>query len=410
MARLLLTAMRAPPHDGRAPTALHVAGPSATGRILPVVWFTFVCYFTIGAQLAILPSYVHGRLGLGTVMAGLVISTQYVATVVSRPLAGRMTDALGPKRTVVYGLLACAGSGAFSLAGAWCGASWLGLASLLASRLMLGAAESMGSTGATMWGIARVGHAQTAKVIAWNGSATYGALALGAPVGVMLQQRCGFASAGAVVLALSAASVVVALRMAPATVARGEPIAFRRILAHVAPHGMGLALGSVGFGVLAAFITLYYAERGWSGAALSLTVYGVSFMGGRFLLSGPIARFGGFPVAAASLAVECLGLALLALAPAPAVAFCGAGLTGFGFSAVFPALALEAVHHVPAANRGAALGAYTAFLDLGLFASGPAAGAVIDASGYPAGFLFAAAAVAVSFGLTLWLASRPPAR
>lgn len=381
--------------------------PGLTSRILPAVSFTFVCYFTIGILLAILPSYVHLRLGLGTVLAGLAVSAQYVATVLTRPQAGRMTDVLGPKRTVVYGLLACAGSGAFTLAAAFCGrAPWLGLASLLLGRLMLGAGESMASTGATMWGIGRVGFVHTAKVISWNGIATYGALAAGAPLGVLLDERLGFASVGIVVMAVPAAGVALALRMAPAAVARGRRIPFHRILRRVAPHGLGLALGGVGFGVIAAFVTLYYAQRGWPGAALSLSLYGVCFVSARLLFSGLIDRRGGFQVAAASFAVESLGLSLLGLASVPALAFAGAALTGFGFSLVFPALGVEAVRRVPEANRGAALGGYTAFVDLSLFVAGPAAGAIISGFGYPAAFLWAAAAVVLALGLTLWLQRR----
>ncbi|WP_248353271.1 MFS transporter [Anaeromyxobacter oryzae] len=378
-----------------------------TTRILPAVGFSFACYLVIGMLLAILPSYVHLRLGLSTVVAGLVVSAQYVATVLSRPHAGRMTDALGPKRTVLYGLLACTGSGALSLLAAWGdGVRGLGLGSLIAGRLLLGAGESMVATGATMWGIGRVGYRHTARVISWNGIATYGALAAGAPLGVVLERRWGLASVGAFVVALSLASAALALRMNPAAVVHGERMPFRRILWRVTPHGIGLALGGVGFGVIAAFVTLYYAQRGWSGAALALSVYGVCFIGARLLLSDVIQRFGGFPVAAASFAVEAVGLALLGLAPARSAAFAGAALTGFGFSLVFPALGVEAVRHVPAESRGAALGAYTAFVDLSLFVSGPAAGAVIGGYGYPAAFVSAGGAGALALGLTLWLSRR----
>src|SRR5450631_109274 len=54
-----------------------------TARILPYVLFTFACYLAIGVQLAILPSYVHLNLGFSTVLAGLIISVEYVATVIS---------------------------------------------------------------------------------------------------------------------------------------------------------------------------------------------------------------------------------------------------------------------------------------------------------------------------------------
>ena len=38
-------------------------------RILPAVAFTFGVYFAIGLPLAVLPAYVHLRLGASTVLA-----------------------------------------------------------------------------------------------------------------------------------------------------------------------------------------------------------------------------------------------------------------------------------------------------------------------------------------------------
>ena len=124
-----------------------------TARILPYVFQTFTCYLALGVQLAILPSYVHLNLGFGTVLAGLIISVEYVATVITRPQAGRMVDHLGAKRTVLRGLTAAGVSGVLMLAAAltmrW---PWVSLSLLVASRLLMGASESMTSTGATMWG------------------------------------------------------------------------------------------------------------------------------------------------------------------------------------------------------------------------------------------------------------------
>jgi MFS family permease len=397
-------ALAASPADD-APAPVRAGG--LTARILPAVWFTFVCYLTVGMLLAVLPAYVHARLGLGAVAAGVLVSLQYVATLATRPLAGRMSDLRGPRASVLHGLAANAVTGATCLLAPWLeGSAPLALAVLLAGRLALGAAESLGSTGATLWGIARVGYPNVGRVISWNGMSTYGALAVGAPAGVLLETHLGLGAVGAVVIALSGVSVALALRLERPRSAPGAPVAFLRILGHVAPHGLGLALASAGFGVFAAFVTLHYAERGWAGAAAALSAYGLCFMGGRLLFSGLVDRRGGYAVALVSLPLEAAGLVLLALAPGPAAALGGAALTGFGFSAVFPALGVEAVRDVPAASRGAALGAYTAFLDLSLFASGPGAGAVIAAAGYPAGFLAAAGAVALGLVLTAALARR----
>ena len=68
-----------------------------TVRIVAIAFFTFICYLAIGLPLAVLPGYVHGQLGYGSVLAGLAISVQYAATLLSRSHAGRMADTVGPK-------------------------------------------------------------------------------------------------------------------------------------------------------------------------------------------------------------------------------------------------------------------------------------------------------------------------
>jgi hypothetical protein len=61
---------------------------------------------------------------------------------------------------------------------------------------------------------------------------------------------------------------------------------------------------------------------------------------------------------------------------------------------------------VPAPSRGAALGAYTVFLDLALGVTGPVAGLIVGGLGYPSAFLFAAASAASGIALTAALRAR----
>jgi MFS family permease len=379
---------------------------ATTLQIIPVVFFTFLCYLTIGIPLAVLPGYVHGDLGYSAVLAGAAISVQYVATLASRPLAGRSADTLGPKRTVSIGLLGCGASGVLLLIAVLCG-RWpaLSLSLLVVSRLVLGFGESLCGTGAILWGIGRVGTSNNARVISWNGIATYGALAIGAPLGVAIERSIGFAALGILVIALAALGFYLARLIAPVPVVHGERMSYRSVFTRVLPHGLGLALGSAGFGSIATFITLFYAAKNWPNAALSLTVFGTLFIGARLLFANTIKTYGGFRVAIASFSFECVGLLMLWLAPEPHIALAGAALTGFGFALVFPALGVEAVGLVPPASRGAALSAYSVFLDLSLGITGPLAGYIAGEFGYGSVFLFAAiaAAAAVVLSTVLYL-------
>jgi MFS family permease len=363
--------------------------------------------------MAVLPGVVRLQLHFNTVLAGLAISAQYVATVLSRPHAGRMADTVGARRTVLSGALAAGASG-FCLFG--CGS--LGqlplacLALMLVSRLILGFGESWMATGSSLWGIARVGPEHTARVISWSGICSYGGLAIGAPVGVWIQHAWGLHGVGLVSAITSGIGLLAAYPLPEVPVAEGEPLAFRHVLNRVMPHGMSLALATAGFGTIASFTVLFYAHNHWANAAFALTTFGASFVLARLLFAHTIDRWGGFPVSFVCLSVETAGLIFLWLAHDPAMAFAGAALTGFGFSLVFPALGVEAVNCVSAENRGSALGVYTAFADLSLGVTGPLVGLIVVGLGYSPIFLFAAlmsaCALLLALALNRRIAPEPP--
>jgi MFS family permease len=378
-----------------------------TWHIIGFVYFTFICYLSIGLPLAVLPAYVHLRMGYSAALAGLVISIQYIATLASRPWAGRISDHAGAKVAVLWGLTACTASGFLLVAGAALHAiPWASIAVLIASRLTLGVGESLGSTGSTLWAITSAGPEHTAKVISFNGISTYGATAVGAPLGVVLDQYWGLQSIGLLTVLIGAVSLAMAIRKRPVPVTPGEHLPFRHVMFRVAPHGMSLALGGVGYSVLATFVTLFYLSRHWNGAALCLTAFGLAFIAARLLFIQTINRFGGYPVSMVCLLVESLGLILLWRAHSPWMALAAAALAGFGFSLVFPALGVEAVKRVPEQNRGTALGVFTAFADVSFFLTGPVAGAVIGRYGYASVFLFALIGVLASLAIVILLAAR----
>ena len=378
---------------------------AVTLQILSIVFYTFIAFFCIGLPIAVLPGYVHDVLGLSAVMAGVVIAAQYFATLLIRPLAGRLADSLGTKRTITYGLYAIAGSGALTLLATllheW---NTLSLSVLLVARLLLGVGQGMVGVGTSAWGIGQLGPEHTAKVISWNGIASYGAIAIGAPLGVVMTSDLGFHSLGIALFALAAFALFMLRKRPSVPVIRGgERLPFWSAFGRVAPYGLGLCLASIGYGTLTTFITLYYLEQGWAGAAFCLTAFGACFILARLLFINAINHYGGFAVAFACLSVETVGFVFLWLAPSPVFALIGASLAGFGLSLVYPALGVLAIAQVPPGSRGSGLGAFAVFFDIALAIAGPLMGALAANAGYAAIFLCASGLSVVGLALIGWL-------
>ncbi|NDJ55925.1 MFS transporter [Enterobacteriaceae bacterium 4M9] len=376
-------------------------------RIVSVAMYNFASYLTIGLPLAVLPGYVHEVMGYSAFWAGLVISLQYFATLLSRPHAGRYVDLLGPKKIVVFGLCGCLLSGLGCLLAAL-SAGWplLALVLLCLGRVVLGFGQSFAGTGSTLWGVGVVGAAHIARVISWNGIVTYGAMAIGAPLGVVIYRTGGLEWLAAVIMGVALLAIVLALPRSPVKANKSKPMPFRAVLGRVAPYGLALGLASTGFGVIATFITLFYEAKGWDGAAFTLTLFSGAFIGARLLFPNGINRLGGLNVAMICFTVELIGLLLVGVAWTAWVANLGAFLAGAGFSLVFPALGVVAVKAVPAQNQGSALATYTVFMDLSLGITGPLAGLVMAWAGIAFIYLGAAGMVMLALWLAWWLKNR----
>jgi predicted MFS family arabinose efflux permease len=249
--------------------------------------------------------------------------------------------------------------------------------------------------------VGRVGAAHIGKVIAWAGVMTYGAMAIGAPLGVWIVHLGGLATLSWTIVVVALIALCLAWRKPGVAASSSSKVPFQQVLGKILPYGVVLALASCGFGVIATFITLFYAAHHWAGAAFSLTSFSCAFVGIRLIFSNAIGRFGGLRVTLACFVVEAAGLLLVWGANSPWMAMLGATLTGCGFSLIFPALGVVAVKTMPAEHRGSALATYTLFLDLSLGVTGPLAGGLISYMGIDAIYLAAALTSLLAFLLVI---------
>ncbi|WP_338663342.1 MFS transporter [Pararoseomonas sp. SCSIO 73927] len=380
--------------------------PVSAWRLLPFVAIVLTGFLAIALPLPVFSLRVHNELGFSLVTAGWVTGIQSLATILTRQWAGALIDRRGPRWGALMGLPLAVLSGLTYLASTWIPDPQLSLAVLVAGRLIMGPAESLFLIGAMTWGILTLGARRTGLVMTWQGIAMFTALGLGAPIGLLLMDRGGFAAVALATAALPLVGFAIALsRPAIAPIARAARASFLGMIGLVWREGLALCLGIVPQAVLSGFVALYFASRGWEGAGLSLTGFGIGFILVRALLSHLPDRIGGTRVAALSLLVEAVGQLLLWTAPNVTVALLGATLTGAGFSLIYPALGVEVVRRVPEASRGLAIASFSAFLDIAVGLAGPLAGLIVGIGGYPA--IFLAGAVGCLIGPLLLIRRKP---
>ena len=365
----------------------------------------FCGYLAVGLPLPVIPLFIHDRLGFGSLVVGLVIGVQFLATVLTRGYAGRLTDHFGGKRAALQGAAVCALGGLLYLISAMPGLSpGVSLAIIVTGRLAAGFGESQFVTGCVSWSIASVGPQRAGMSMSWTGIAMFAALAIGAPIGMMLYQRYGLQTAMIACIGAPLVGAVVAFREVSYTSPSGQRLPFTKVIGQIWREGLGLMLQGVGLSGLTAFASLYFAARNWGQAGLVMTAFGIGFILVRVVLGGLPDRISGYRVALWSLTVEAIGQTMLWFAPHEIVALAGALVTGLGCALVFPALGVEALKRVPPANRGSAMGAFVAFLDTAFGISGPAAGIIAGQFGYGAVYVFGA--VCALLGAVLVLTAR----
>lgn len=345
-------------------------------------------------MLPILPRFVNGPLGGGSVAVGLVVGSFAVSAVLLRPFVGGLGDRRG-RRILMLGGSAVVGA---SIAGYAIAHS---ISQMVVLRLLTGVGEAAFYVGAASAINDLSPDERRGEALSYFSLALYSGLALGPVVGESILEASSFTAAWLASAGSAAVATAIALRVPETLSAEAAPPPRKRNPVHRAGLLPGTILASQIWGLagFSAFIPLYSLEVGMSGSRTVFAVYAVVVL----LIRSAGARIpdilGPRRAASFALTVSAAALAIMGLWSEPAGLFVGAILFGVGQALTFPALMTLAVSGAPPHERGQVVGTFTAFFDLAFGLGAVSLGVVEELAGMTGLFLTASGVALI--GLTV---------
>lgn len=336
-------------------------------------------FMGLGAVLPVLPRYVSGPLNGGDVAVGIVMGAFAFTAVVTRPVAGRLTDSQGRRFTVALGALVSALAGALYFVPA-------GVPGLVGARLVLGVGEALAFTAGLTWTADLAPEDGRGRSLGLFGLSIWTSLSLGPAVGQALLDTGGYAAVWAFCALSPMAGAVVIARLPDSPVSASSDRRGPWLSREAVRPGAALALSAVGFAGLSSYIVLHLAERHVGNGTAVFTAFACAVVAQRLLAGRLPDVIGPRRTAFGAAVAQAVGLAIIAIAHSLEAAIAGALVMGSGFSLLYPSLALMVVESVDEERRGSALGNFTGYFDVGFGLGAPTIGFIVAASTYATGF------------------------
>lgn len=411
-----------------APTRSRVGRPRRGFVLLCAA--TYAHFVAMGVFLSALPLFITRSLGGSRSAVGLAVGAFSLSAVVLRPIVGRGIDKRGRRPFLVGGpaLLAVSSLGLLAAES---------IPVVVVLRLLQGVAGACYYTAGATVATDMAPDGRRADYIARFSLFLYGGFATGPALGEFLVSRFGFSTAWSVAAAAALAAAVVGSLVPETLAARDEnrvgdqaaesertpepalggaaavapPVTVgrvRRRFLHPAAVGPGFVImtAAVGYVAISTFSPLYARHIGMTSSGPLYVVFALTVLTVR-LFAGRLADVHGREkVGLPALLIGSAAFALLALQPAPALAFVGVAAFGSSFALLFPALMALTADGVREPERGAALGSFTAFFDIGASGGSYAVGALADHFGFGVAFSLPAVLCLVGFAALARIAAR----
>jgi MFS family permease len=363
-----------------------------SSTFLLIVASTLALFTAVGAVIPVVPRYVDGPLGGDGLAVGFAVGAFFVATLLARPLAGRLGDERGRKLVIVGGAAVMATAvAAFPLAS--------NVAGLAALRFVQGAGEAAFYVGAATAVTDLVPASRRGQAVSYFSGALYAGLALGPLVGEWALGDGHYGRVWALAAGLTVLAAILAAGLREVPRPARDPGRARLVHPAALVPGSAFGLGTFGYAAFAAFMPLYAPSLGLDGSAPVFGLYAGLTLAGRLFGARLPDKLGAATTARAGLATMATGMAVLGAWHAPAGLWAGTAIFAAGNAFMFPAVLSLALDSAPDGERAAVVGTVVAFFDLGQGAGALVLGPLVALAGYTGPFM--AGALAAAAGLAL---------
>ena len=319
-----------------------------------------LAYFvSVGVAIHTLPLYATGPVGSDEAGAGLAFGAFGVTALLCRPIAGRLSDVKGRKPLLVFGaLLAAAGMLLLPYVDT--------LAGVVAIRLLQGVAEaSFFVAGFAL--LADLSPPQRlGEALSYNSLGLYLGIAFGPPLGEFVVEQWGYTEAWWVAGVLAVAAAVIVRWVPDVPGEEGGDGHGKLIHRPGIPVSLGFFASLAAISGFLAFASLWSEEVGLDNTSLALVVYGGVIVVCRIAFAKVPDRVPSLPLATGSLLGIAAGLAVLVAWQTEAGLLTGVVVMGVGVTFSTPSFFSAIFATASPAERGAAAGTASAFIDLGL--------------------------------------------
>ncbi|GAA1695577.1 MFS transporter [Fodinicola feengrottensis] len=374
-------------------------GSQPWSRELPkAVVALFAAFTAFGITVPVLPVLITGRLHGSSFEVGLTFALNAITALVVRPYAGQFAQRVGTRPAMLLGCGLAAASTVFYVLP-------LGIPGILVGRIMMGAGSALLFVGGAVWIVAMAPTDRRGQWVGLYGLGPWSGLIAGPIVGDLLFRVGSYPLAWTVAAGLPLLAVMVVLWLKKVA-GQGASTSRSLLPRSVVLPGLALAAGAFGYGTVTSFGVLAFKSHGFGSGSLALGLFSVGYLVTRLLTSRVPDKVAPVRLIAGSSIAEAVGLALMGFAPAFWMGAVGAVLAGAGFTLFQPVLALITIKTAPEAERGAALGALSSFLDIGVTCAGLGGGVIATASTPAATFPAAAVVVLAAIIVVVFAARR----